>query len=426
MGLVMRRGSVRAGSSSVDQVLARGRVRGTAGMLGPAFVAAIAYVDPGNFATNVSAGSEFGDELVWVVVLASLMAMPVQFLSAKVGIVTGETLPEVCGRRYPRPVLWGLWLQAEIVAMATDLAEFVGAALGLNLLFGVSLLPAALITAVIAFAVLALQNRGYRRFEQAIAALLLIIISGFGYELFQIAPAAGPALAGLAPTLSSDGSAYLAVAIVGATVMPHVVYLHSALTSRRVTSTTDAQRRTVLRFERWDVVVALGLAGIINVSMLLLAAQLFHASGHTTITGIAQAHAELARLVGGGAALVFAVALLASGISSSSVGTVAGQVVLAGFLDFRIPLALRRLITMLPALLVVGLGADATDVLNFSQVVLSFGIPFALLPLLLISRDRAVMGTFVNARWLTRLMAAITTLIVGLNAYLIYDQLVRN
>lgn len=396
------------------------------GMLGPAFVAAIAYVDPGNFATNVSAGSEFGDELVWVVVLASLMAMPVQFVSAKIGIVTGQTLPEVCGRRYPRPVLWGLWLQAEVVAMATDLAEFVGAALGLNLLFGVSLLPAALITAVIAFAVLALQNRGYRRFEQAIAALLLIIISGFGYELLQIAPATGPALAGLAPTLSSDGSAYLAVAIVGATVMPHVVYLHSALTSRRVNSTTDPQRRTVLRFERWDVVVALGLAGIINVSMLLLAAQLFHAGGHTTITGIAQAHAELARLAGGGAALVFAVALLASGISSSSVGTAAGQVVLAGFLEFRIPLALRRLITMLPALLVVGLGADATDVLNFSQVVLSFGIPFALIPLLLISRDRAVMGTFVNARWLTRLMAAITTLIVGLNAYLIYDQLIRN
>ena len=406
----------------VDQVLAKGRVRGTVAMLGPAFIAAIAYVDPGNFATNISAGAEFGYGLVWVVVLANLMAMPVQFLSAKIGVVTGQTLPEACRDRYRAPVRWALWLQAEVVAMATDLAEFVGAALGLYLLFGVPMLPAGLITAVVAFVVLGLQARGYRAFERAIAAMLLLIIGGFTFELFVIGPEPDQALAGLAPSLPGSGSAYLAVGIIGATVMPHVVYLHSALTSRRVACADDADRRRVLRFERWDVVIALGLAGIINLSMLMVAAKLFHGTGNTDVGGIEEAHAGLATLAGGGAALVFAVALLASGISSSSVGTFAGQVVMAGFLDLRIPLMLRRLITMLPALAVLALGVNPTDALNFSQVMLSFGIPFALVPLLLVTRDRAVMGGFANARWLTRLMAAITAVIIGLNGYLLYDQ----
>ncbi|MGP4015836.1 Nramp family divalent metal transporter [Saccharopolyspora sp. 5N708] len=407
----------------VAQVLARGRVRGTVAMLGPAFVAAIAYVDPGNFATNISAGAEFGYALVWVVVLANLMAMPVQFLSAKIGIVTGRTLPEACRARYRAPVRWALWLQAEIVAMATDLAEFVGAALGLYLLFGIPMLPAALITAVVAFVVLGLQTRGYRAFERAIAAMLGLIIGGFAYELFSIGPSPGQALTGLVPTLPS-GSAYLAVGIIGATVMPHVVYLHSALTSRRVACSTDIERRKVLRFERWDVIIALGLAGIINLSMLVVSAKLFHGSGNTSIGGIEEAHTGLATLAGGAAALVFAAALLASGISSSSVGTFAGQVVMAGFLNLRIPLLLRRLITMLPALIVIALGVNPTDVLNFSQVMLSFGIPFALIPLLLITRDPAVMGTFTNPRWLTRLMTTIATVIIGLNAYLLYDQFI--
>ncbi|MBB5159193.1 Nramp family divalent metal transporter [Saccharopolyspora phatthalungensis] len=406
----------------LDKVLARGRMRGTVAMLGPAFIAAIAYVDPGNFSTNLSAGAEFGYALVWVVVLANLMAMPVQFLSAKIGIVTGKTLPEVCRDRYPAPVRWALWLQAEIVAMATDLAEFVGAALGLYLLFGIPMFPAALITAVAAFIVLALQARGFRPFERAIAAMLFFIIGGFIYQLLRIGADAGQALAGLAPSLPGSGSAYLAVGIIGATVMPHVVYLHSALTSRRVGASNDAERRKVLHFERWDVIVALGMAGVINLSMLMVAAKLFHGSGNTTIGGIENAHAGLATLAGGGAALVFAVALLASGISSSSVGTFAGQVVMAGFLNFRIPLVLRRLITMLPALAVIGLGMNATDVLNFSQVVLSFGIPFALVPLVLITRDRATMGAFSNSRRMTALMTLITAVIVGLNAYLLYDQ----
>ncbi|GAB3693173.1 Nramp family divalent metal transporter [Saccharopolyspora sp. ID03-671] len=407
---------------AVGEVLARGRLRGVVAMLGPAFIAAIAYVDPGNFSTNISAGAEFGYALVWVVVLANLMAMPVQFLSAKIGIVTGKTLPEVCRDRYPAPVRWALWLQAEIVAMATDVAEFVGAALGLYLLFGVPMLPAALITAVVAFIVLGLQARGYRPFERAIAAMLLLIIGGFTYELLHIGPDAGEALAGLVPTLPGSGSAYLAVGIIGATVMPHVVYLHSALTSRRVSCSNDTERRTVLRFERWDVIVALGLAGAINLTMLMVAAKLFHSTGNTDIGSIEDAHAGLVTLAGGTAALIFAVALLASGISSSSVGTFAGQVVMAGFLNFRIPLLLRRLITMLPALLVIALGMNATDVLNFSQVVLSFGVPFALIPLVLITRDSAVMGSFSNSRRMTMLMTVITSVIVCLNGYLLYDQ----
>jgi manganese transport protein len=411
----------RTAGVAVGQVLGRGHVRGAVAMLGPAFIAAIAYVDPGNFSTNIGAGAEFGYALVWVVVLANLMAMPVQFLSAKIGVVTGRTLPEVCRERYPRALRWGLWLQAEIVAMSTDLAEFVGAALGLYLLFGIPMIPAALITAVVAFALLGLQALGYRPFERAIAGLLLLIIAGFTYELLWIGPEPGQAVAGLVPTLPS-GSAYLAVGIIGATVMPHVVYLHSALTSRRVDCSDDADRRKVLRFERWDVVIALGLAGIINLSMLVVAAKLFHGSGNTEIGGIEDAHAGLATLAGGTAALVFAVALLASGISSSSVGTFAGQVVMAGFINFRIPLLLRRLVTMVPALVVVILGMNATDVLNFSQVVLSFGIPFALIPLLLVTRDRAVMGAFANPRWLTMVMTLITALIIGLNCYLLYDQ----
>ncbi|MEU6262165.1 Nramp family divalent metal transporter [Saccharopolyspora shandongensis] len=405
----------------LGQVLGRGRMRGALAMLGPAFIAAIAYVDPGNFSTNIGAGAEFGYALVWVVVLANLMAMPVQFLSAKIGVVTGKTLPAVCRERHSRPVRWGLWLQAEIVAMSTDLAEFVGAALGLYLLFGIPMVPAALITAVVAFALLGLQARGFRPFERAIAGLLLLIIAGFAYQLLRIGVEPAQAMAGLVPSLPT-GSAYLAVGIVGATVMPHVVYLHSALTSRRVAVSTDDDRRKVLRFERWDVVVALGLAGLINLSMLVMAAKLFHGSGNTGISSIEDAHAGLATFAGGTAALVFAVALLASGISSSSVGTFAGQVVMAGFINFRIPLLLRRLITMTPALVVIVLGMNPTDVLNFSQVVLSFGIPFALIPLLLVTRDRSVMGDFANPRWLTAVMTAITTLIIGLNAYLLYDQ----
>jgi manganese transport protein len=391
-------------------------------MLGPAFVAAVAYVDPGNFSTNITAGDQFGYHLVWVVVAASLMAMPVQFLSAKVGIVTGKSVPELCADRYPSPVRWVLWLQAEVIAMATDLAEFVGAALGLNLLFGVPLLPAGVITGVAAYVVLGLQSRGHRPFERAIAAMLLIVTVGFAYELMRVGPNPAAAVTGLLPTLPSGGAVFVAVAIIGATVMPHVIYVHSGLTSRRIELTNDAQRRRALRFERWDVIIALGLAGIINLTMLLVAAKLFQGNGNAGASTIADAHARLGQLVGGGAALVFAVTLLASGVASSSVGTLAGQMVMAGVVRMRVPLAVRRLITMVPSLAVLTAGMNTTDALNVSQVALCFGIPFALIPLIAITHDRQVMGAFTSPRWLTTIMVAISATIIALNSVLLAMQ----
>ena len=408
------------------QVLrARGRLRGSIALLGPAFVAAVAYVDPGNFATNFTAGAKFGYTLVWVIVLANLTAMLVQYLSAKAGVATGQDLPELCRQHLPRPVSRGLWAQAEIIAMATDLAEFLGAAVGLYLLFGVPLFPAGLITAVIAFAILALEQRGYRRFELAIAGLLGIVLLGFLYDLLVVGADPVGVASGLVPRLAGGDSLLLVCGIIGATVMPHVVYLHSALTKSRVACRDDGERRELLRFQRVDVTIGLGAAGLINLSMLVVAASLFHASGlGSAFAGgdaIQEAHDGLARMVGGGAALAFAVALLASGLSSSSVGTYAGQIVMQGFIRRRIPLFVRRAVTMAPALTVLGLGLPTTDSLVISQVVLSFGIPFALVPLLMLTRRRDVMGVFVNRRLTTVVAGTVAVLIIGLNAYLLYD-----
>jgi len=407
--------------SALEQVLARGRVRATLTMLGPAFVASIAYVDPGNFATNVQGGAQFGYLLLWVVLAANAMAMLIQYLSAKLGIVTDRNLPELCRARYPRPVAWGLWVQAELMAMSTDIAEFLGAAIGLNLLFGVPLLVAGVMTGVIAFAILELQRHGFRRFELAITALLGIILLGFLYETLRIGPSATESLQGLLPHLQGTDSLYLAVGIIGATVMPHVIYLHSALTQGRIPCRTDAERGRVLRFERTDVIVALGLAGLVNMAMLAVAAKLFHTTGHLDITTIEQAHAGFANLVGGTAALAFAAALLASGASSSSVGTYAGQVVMAGFVNLRVPLLARRLVTMIPALVVLALGVNPTNALVLSQVVLSFGIPFALIPLVHLTSQRTVMGTHVNRRATTAIATTIAALISVLNVFLLYQ-----
>lgn len=407
--------------SALEQVLARGRVRATLTMLGPAFVASIAYVDPGNFATNVQGGAQFGYLLLWVVLAANAMAMLIQYLSAKLGIVTDRNLPELCRARYPRPVAWGLWVQAELMAMSTDIAEFLGAAIGLNLLFGVPLLAAGVMTGIIAFAILELQRHGFRRFELAITALLGIILLGFLYETLRIGPSASESLQGLLPHLQGTDSLYLAVGIIGATVMPHVIYLHSALTQGRIPCRTDAERGRVLRFERTDVIVALGLAGLVNMAMLAVAAKLFHTTGHLDITTIEQAHAGFANLVGGTAALAFAAALLASGASSSSVGTYAGQVVMAGFVNLRVPLLARRLVTMIPALVVLALGVNPTNALVLSQVVLSFGIPFALIPLVHLTSQRTVMGTHVNRRATTAIATTIAALISVLNVFLLYQ-----
>jgi manganese transport protein len=410
--------------SALDQLLARGRLRGTLAMLGPAFVAAVAYVDPGNFATNLQGGARYGYLLLWVVLAANLMAMLIQYLSAKLGVVGERDLPALCRERYPRPVAWALWLQAEIMAMSTDVAELLGAALGLNLLFGVPLLTAGLIAGAIAFAVLGLQTRGYRRFELAISALLGIIFMGFLYEALRIGPSPRAAAGGLLPGLHGSGSLYLAVGIVGATVMPHVIYLHSALTRGRVPCRDEHERRRVLRFQRLDVIVALGLAGLVNMAMLAVAAKLFHTPALAGLHGVGEGHAQLERLVGGGAALAFAVALLASGVSSSSVGTYAGQIVMAGFIRVRVPLWARRAVTMLPAIVLLAAGTNPTDALVASQVVLAFGIPFALVPLLALTADRAVMGEHVNRRATTATAVAVAALVTLLNVFLVGQQLV--
>jgi len=402
------------------QTTTRPSVRPSAlAMLGPAFVAAVAYVDPGNFATNISGGAKFGYLLLWVILAANLLAMLIQNLSGKMGIATGHNLPELCRIHFPRQVTWGLWVQAELVAMATDLAEFVGAAIALNLLFGVPLFEAGLMTAVVSFAVLGLQRRGHRRFELVIVGMLGVVLLGFLYDTLRIGFDGGEAAKGLIPGFEGTDSVLLATGILGATVMPHVIYLHSALTQRRIVTTTIDEKRRLLRFQRVDVTIAMGLAGLANMAMLIVAASLFHSNGLTNVDTIEEAHTGFETLVGPGAALAFALALLASGLASSSVGTLAGQVVMQGFIARTIPMVLRRLITMLPALVVLAIGVNPTEALVLSQVVLSFGIPFALIPLVLLTRRRDIMGALVNRRTTTVAASMAAALIIALNLFLL-------
>jgi manganese transport protein len=388
--------------------------------LGPAFIAAVAYIDPGNFATNIAGGAKFGYLLLWVVLAANLVAMLVQTQSAKLGIATGKNLAELCRERFSRRASVGLWLQAELVAMACDIAEVVGAALGLNLLFGVPLFPAGLLAGAGAFAILALQQRGFRRLEAGITVLVLVVVAAFAFELFDAAPDASEVGRHLiVPGFAGTESLLLATGIIGATVMPHVIYLHSALTQRRVVGRDDEERRKILSFERVDVVIALSIAGAVNLSMMIVAAALFHNSALTDVDSIEGAFDGFKALASDRAAVIFGVALLASGFASSSVGTMAGQVVMQGFIRRRIPLFLRRAITLTPALIVLGLGINPTDALVASQVVLSFGIPFALVPLLVLAADRKVMGALVNPRWLSLLAGLFASLIIVLNVFLL-------
>ena len=396
----------------------RARLRSRLLLLGPAFVAAIAYVDPGNFATNFSAGSEYGYLLLWVIVAANLMAMLIQALSAKLGLATGHNLCEVSRERFPRPVVWGLWGQAELVAMATDLAEVIGGAIALNLLFGLPLLQGGIITGVVAFGLLGLQTRSFRRFELAIGGLFAVIIIGFLVNLTRVDVDEPAAAAGLVPGFAGTGSVLLATGILGATVMPHVIYLHSALTQDRTPLRDATQRRRVLRYQRLDVLIAMGLAGLVNISMLLIAAALFHGTEAEIVGSLEGVHAALAEF-DRTAALAFALALLASGFASSGVGTLAGQVVLQGYLRRRIPLLLRRALTLAPALTVLAIGVDPTRALVLSQVVLSFGIPFALVPLVLLTCRRDVMGEFVNRPVTTASAALVAAVIIALNAFLL-------
>lgn len=389
--------------------------------LGPAFIAAVAYIDPGNFATNISAGSQFGYLLLWVVLMANLMAMVVQTQSAKLGIASGMNLPEACRANFSRKTSFLLWIQAELVAMATDIAEIVGAALALNLLFGMPLLEAAVASGVISFAVLELQRRGFRRLEAGIAGMVGIVVLGFAFEIIAAKPDGSETLRGLfVPGFSGTESILLASGIIGATVMPHVIYLHSALTQRRVVGRDETEKRKILGFERVDVVIAMALAGLVNISMMAMAAALFSGGEFGAIDSIEGAYAGLGEAISDQAATIFGVALLASGLASASVGTMSGQVVMQGFLDRRIPLYLRRGITLAPAILIVALGVAPTDALVISQVVLSFGIPFALVPLLVLSMRKKVMGGLVNPRWLSGLVGLIVTPIIALNLFLLF------
>ena len=401
---------------AVALVPLRRRVARVAPWFGPAFVAAIAYADPGNFATNFTGGASFGYLLVWVIVAANLMAMLIQSLSAKLGLVTGYDLPEQCRRHLPRGVARGLWVQAELVAMATDLAEIIGGALALYLLFGIPLPIGGLITCAVAFGLLALHRRGVRRYESAIAGLLGVILLGFLYNALRAGADAGGMAAGMVPSFQGVDSLLLATGILGATVMPHVIYLHSALTKSR----SDApDLKLALRCQRADTLIALGLAGLVNLAMLVIAAQLFFGSGiggTDTLEGI---HAGLGLTLDGYAALAFALALLASGFASSSVGTHAGQVVMQGFIGRSIPLTLRRLLTMAPAMAVLLLGIDPTAALVWSQVVLSFGVPFALIPLVWLTRRADVMGEHTNHRGTTAVAVIVAALIIGLNVFLL-------
>jgi manganese transport protein len=406
---------------TVDEALHRTRFR-ILPFLGPAFIACVAYIDPGNFATNIAAGSQFGYRLVWVIVAANLMAMMIQTLSAKLGIATQKNLPEVCRERFPRRVSIGLWIQAEAIAMATDLAEFLGAALGIHLLTGMPLFPAAVIAGIAAFAILGLQRFGFRPLESVVAVFIAVIGVCYLIELVIAHPDYRQVFQhAVTPSFGGSEALLLSVGILGATVMPHVIYLHSALTQDRIIAKSDDDARTLLRYTRIDVLIAMSIAGLINVAMLVMAASTFYESGLLHIDSIEKAHRTLEPILGGASSALFALALIASGLSSSAVGTLAGQVVMQGFIDRQIPVLVRRLVTMIPAFVVIALGLDPTRTLVISQVVLSFGIPFALIPLVYFTSRRDLMGVLVNRRITTVAASAIATVIVSLNIFLLAD-----
>jgi manganese transport protein len=415
-------------SSRTDTAIAEtlaGRRRGLRAILpfaGPAFVASVAYVDPGNFATNIQAGAGYGYGLLWVVLLANALAMLFQAMSAKLGIVTGRNLAELCRDHFPRPLVLAMWGVSEVAAMATDLAEFLGGAIGLSLLFGMPLLAGMVITAIITYGILLLDRRGYRPLELVIGGMVGVIGAAYLIELLIAPPDWGQAaLHSVMPELANAGAVTLAVGIVGATVMPHAIYLHSGLTQSRGGLRTDAGRRRLIGFSNIEVLVALSLAGLVNMAMVMMAARAFH-EGHSDVAEIQTAYHTLIPLFGAAAAGVFLVALISSGLSSSAVGTMAGQVIMQGFVGFRIPVWLRRLVTMLPSFAVVAMGADATTALVYSQVVLSLALPVPMIALVVLSAKPGVMGRFVNSRPLTIAATLATAAVLALNALLVLQM----
>jgi manganese transport protein len=407
------------GLLTVDEALHRTRFR-ILPFLGPAFIACVAYIDPGNFATNIAGGSKFGYTLVWVIVASNLMAMLIQTLSAKLGIATRRNLPEVCRDEFSRRTSVGLWIQAEVIAMATDLAEFLGAAIGFTLLLGTSLLFSTFLTAIAAFLILGLQRYGFRPFEAVIASIVGVIGICYLIELFYANPDLGAvAHHALVPSFQGSESVLLAVGILGATVMPHVIYLHSALTQDRIVAESEASARQLMRYTQIDVIVAMALAGLINMSMLVMAASTFWRSGLPNVDSLEGAHSTLEPILGGAASALFAIALLGSGLSSSAVGTLSGQVVMQGFIRRRIPVWVRRVVTMIPAFVVVAIGVNPSRTLVLSQVVLSFGIPFALVPLVYFTSRRDLMGALVNRKLTTAAAVLVAAGIIALNVFLL-------
>ena len=419
---VVRRGGLSDRTIDAGREALAGRRRGLRGFLpfaGPAVIASIAYMDPGNFATNIQGGAQFGYLLLWVVVLANLVAMLFQALSAKLGIVTGQSLAQLCRSHFPRPLVYAMWVASEVAAMATDLAESLGAAIGLSLLFGLPLLYGLLITFAVTYAVLLLQGRGFRPIELVIAAFISVIGLCYLIELFIAPPDWGAvAFHAVVPGLAGPDSVTLAVGIIGATVMPHAIYLHSSLTQNRMPARNDADKRRILGYSNREVLFALGIAGLVNMAMLAMAASVFH-QGHAEVAAIETAYHTLVPLLGLGAATVFMASLLASGLSSSVVGTMAGQTIMQDFVGFRIPLWVRRLATMVPAVVIVGIGVDSTHALIISQVVLSLVLPVPMIALLVLAGRRDVMGDFVNRRFTQVVAIGAAVMVLALNLVLL-------
>jgi manganese transport protein len=423
----VKRGDRGAVTAAVEVLSGRTKRKGWTKLwpfLGPAFIASVAYVDPGNYATNLEGGARLGYTLVWVVVAANLMAMLIQSLSAKLGIATQHNLAELCRMHYPRWLTWTMWVAMELAAMATDLAEFLGAALGFYLLLGMPLWLAGLVTAVATSLILGLQRYGFRPLEAVITALVGVIAFCYLAELAIARPDWGQVALGAAvPRFGGPQGVILAAGILGATVMPHVIFLHSALMQGRIVTRDPAQMRRLLKFEIMDVVLAMGVAGAVNAAMLIMAARSFHDAGLVNVDAIEKAYLTLEPLLGRAASVLFALSLLASGLSSSAVGTLSGQVIMQGFLNRHIPVWLRRVLTMAPALVVIIIGLDPTRTLVLSQVVLSFALPLALVPLVLFTRRRDLMGPLVNRRTTTVAAGVVAALIVALNVYLLWQIL---
>ncbi|CAM4326473.1 Nramp family divalent metal transporter [Paenibacillus typhae] len=423
-----RRNILKAKQAKVSaQAVLNGDVKGLKRLLpflGPAFIASVAYLDPGNFATNITAGSKYGYLLLWVIAASNLMAVLIQALSAKLGIATGKNLPEVAREQFPKGAAIFLWIQSELVIIATDLAEFIGAALGLYLLFGIPMLPAALITAAGSFAILELQRRGYRSLEAGIASMVMVVVLAFAFQVIMAKPDAGAVVAGIfTPAFQGVDSVLLAAGILGATVMPHAIYLHSSLTQSRVVGVDEKQKKQIFKWEMIDIVIAMVIAGAVNMAMVIVSAALFFKNG-LVVEDLDVAFEQFSHLAGPVTAIAFGLGLLIAGLSSSSVGTMAGDVVMQGFINKRINLYLRRAITIIPPLAIIALGINATSALVMSQVVLSFGIAFALIPLVIFTSNRKIMHGLVNRRITTILGWMISALVVALNLFLIVEMFV--